>query len=89
MIVLRAAVLVGNLGGPVVFMASASAVVVVAVVVMVRVGVDAVLAVPLIPIPTLPLDLVNAVLAGLTNGIRELDQLQDVLLFISLAMATA
>ena len=82
--------LVGDLGGPVVFMASASAVAVVAVVVMVRVGVDAVLAVPLIPIPAaLPLDLVNAVLAGLANGIRELDQLQDVLLFISLATATA
>ena len=50
-------------------------------------GVDTVLAVVLVLVSAVPLNLVEAVFTSATNGVRELDELEDILLlcFVSIA----
>jgi hypothetical protein len=67
-IVPRATALVADLGHTVVIMSSSAS----AVVVMVGVSMDAIFAVPVVSVRALPLDLVEAVLSGLTDCVRVL-----------------
>lgn len=79
----RAAVLIGNLAlhGPLVLVPPSSR----AVVVVVGVGMDAILAIPLVLVPALPPDLGDTFLAGPADCVGKLDELKDILLLVLLA----